>query len=176
MRSADYGVIADVPRPGHADYTAFVKYGSERDVCGGGRFSGRLTAPMCIAGGIVLQILESMGMTVTARILSVGNTAQYTAAMICFRPHVSVFVKEERVIVLAAGNPRRSETAAELDPLDGGYSENDSRNAAFKPLEHRAAESCGDTLRRAFDDAPERVSGGFCVFDRLLHRLLDAPA
>lgn len=73
VRSADYGVIADVPRPGHADYTAFVKYGPERDVRGGGRFSGRLTAPLCIAGGIVLQILESMGMTVTARILSVGK-------------------------------------------------------------------------------------------------------
>ena len=49
-RSGDYSNLAVVPRPGHADYTAAVKYGGAQDAAGGGHFSGRLTAPLCIAG------------------------------------------------------------------------------------------------------------------------------
>ena len=56
-RSQDYANLAVTPRPGHADYTAEVKYGGYQDRAGGGHFSGRLTAPLCIAGGICLQIL-----------------------------------------------------------------------------------------------------------------------
>ena len=51
-RSGDYGELLDCPRPGHADYTAQVKYGGAQDAAGGGHFSGRLTAPLCIAGGL----------------------------------------------------------------------------------------------------------------------------
>lgn len=50
-RSKDYSNLRDVPRPGHADFTAQLKYGGWQDVAGGGHFSGRLTAPLCIAGG-----------------------------------------------------------------------------------------------------------------------------
>lgn len=56
-RSKDYSNLRDVPRPGHADFTAQLKYGGWQDVAGGGHFSGRLTAPLCIAGGICKQIL-----------------------------------------------------------------------------------------------------------------------
>ena len=48
-RSGDYANLKDCPRPGHADYTAQVKYGGFQDAAGGGHFSGRLTAPLCIA-------------------------------------------------------------------------------------------------------------------------------
>ena len=72
-RSADYDELATVPRPGHADYTGFVKYGAERDYRGGGHFSGRLTAPLCIAGGICLQLLAQEGITVAARIRSIAD-------------------------------------------------------------------------------------------------------
>ena len=58
IRPGDYRDCLDVPRPGHADYTAHVKYGGNEDPTGGGHFSGRLTAPLCIAGGICIQILE----------------------------------------------------------------------------------------------------------------------
>ena len=51
-RSKDYAPFSAVPRPGHADYTANVKYFGYQDYAGGGHFSGRLTAPLCIAGGI----------------------------------------------------------------------------------------------------------------------------
>lgn len=63
----------DVPRPGHADYTAQIKYGGAQDIRGGGHFSGRLTAPVCIAGGIARQILESKGVYVYARIKQIGH-------------------------------------------------------------------------------------------------------
>ncbi len=72
-RSQDYSTLKDVPRPGHADYTAQVKYHGFQDVAGGGAFSGRLTAPLCIAGGIALQILERRGVEVAAHIRSVGD-------------------------------------------------------------------------------------------------------
>ena len=72
-RSSDYEYMRYLPRPGHADYTAMVKYGFDRDHSGGGQFSGRLTAPLCIAGGIALQLLEKMGISVSARIESIGG-------------------------------------------------------------------------------------------------------
>ncbi len=72
-RSKDYSNIVDSPRPGHADFTANVKYGGHQDVRGGGHFSGRLTAPLCIAGGICLQQLKKLGITVKAEIKSIGG-------------------------------------------------------------------------------------------------------
>ena len=72
-RSGDYSNLKDCPRPGHADYTAQVKYGGFQDAAGGGHFSGRLTAPLCIAGGMCLQWLEEMGIYIKARILSIGG-------------------------------------------------------------------------------------------------------
>ena len=71
-RSGDYDNLRDTPRPGHADYTAQMKFSGAQDVAGGGHFSGRLTAPLCIAGGICLQLLETQGITIRARIVSVG--------------------------------------------------------------------------------------------------------
>ncbi len=72
-RSGDYDELKYIPRPGHADYTAWVKFGEARDHAGGGQFSGRLTAPLCIAGGVCLQQLEKLGITVRARLVSVGE-------------------------------------------------------------------------------------------------------
>ena len=48
-KPSDYDILKNRPRPGHADYTAQVKYGGFQDASGGGHFSGRLTAPLCIA-------------------------------------------------------------------------------------------------------------------------------
>lgn len=70
-RSGDYREMEQIPRPGHADYTAAVRYQGHADMRGGGHFSGRLTAPVCIAGGIAIQILERRGITVGAHLLSV---------------------------------------------------------------------------------------------------------
>lgn len=71
LKPKDYSDIADTPRPGHADYTAKMKYGESYDITGGGHFSGRLTAPMCIAGGICMQWLATHGITLGAHIASI---------------------------------------------------------------------------------------------------------
>ena len=72
-KSGDYDNIRDIPRPGHADLTAHIKYGGYEDVRGGGHFSGRLTAPLCIAGGIFKQILQKKGVEIDARIVEIGG-------------------------------------------------------------------------------------------------------
>lgn len=72
-RSKDYSNLVITPRPGHADYTAQVKYGGNQDYAGGGHFSGRLTAPLCIAGGIILQQLKKEGIEVLTRIASIKD-------------------------------------------------------------------------------------------------------
>ena len=72
-RSGDYDNLKDCPRPGHADYTAQMKYGGFQDAAGGGHFSGRLTAPLCIAGGLCKQWLEEMGIRIGAHISQIGN-------------------------------------------------------------------------------------------------------
>lgn len=72
-RSQDYSGLRALPRPGHADFTAQMKYGGAQDYAGGGHFSGRLTAPLCLAGGICLQLLDGEGISVIARIASVAD-------------------------------------------------------------------------------------------------------
>lgn len=70
-RSQDYEV--DIPRPGHADFSAYIKYNGFCDLSGGGHFSGRLTAPLCAAGGILMQILKRRGIEILAHLSSVGD-------------------------------------------------------------------------------------------------------
>ena len=67
-RSGDYDNLKNCPRPGHADYTAQMKYRGFQDPAGGGHFSGRLTAPLCIAGGLCKQWLEEEGVHIGAHI------------------------------------------------------------------------------------------------------------
>ncbi|MEG2000911.1 MAG: chorismate synthase [Evtepia sp.] len=71
FKKSDYN--ADVPRPGHADYTAQMKYKGFQDPSGGGHFSGRLTAALCIAGGICIQLLKRRGIFIAAHIASIAD-------------------------------------------------------------------------------------------------------
>lgn len=72
QRSGDYASLSDTPRPSHADYPARVKFGETVDLRGGGKYSGRLTAPLCIAGAFCLAYLRERGIEVGAHILQVG--------------------------------------------------------------------------------------------------------
>ena len=74
QRSSDYSNLSFVPRPSHADFPARVKYGEDVDLRGGGHFSGRLTAPMCIVGGICLQYLRKRGIDICAHVYSIGDS------------------------------------------------------------------------------------------------------
>lgn len=72
-RSSDYKALRNIPRPGHADYTARLRYGDNLNMAGGGPFSARMTAPLCIAGGIALQILKKQGIEIGSHIYSIGK-------------------------------------------------------------------------------------------------------
>lgn len=68
VRSGDYDAFLTIPRPGHADYTAQIKCDGYQDPRGGGHFSGRLTAAVVAAGGILLPALQKKGITVATHI------------------------------------------------------------------------------------------------------------
>lgn len=72
-KSGDYSNLLETPRPAHSDYTAFVKYGGNNDIRGGGHFSGRLTAPIVFVGSLIRQILEQKGIFIAAHISSIGS-------------------------------------------------------------------------------------------------------
>lgn len=72
VRSADYAQFADIPRPGHADYAASIRYGGLNDICGGGHFSGRMTLPIVAAGVIAKKMIP--GIECNACLVEVGGT------------------------------------------------------------------------------------------------------
>ena len=80
-KSSDYDELRRVPRPGHADYVANMKFHGAQDVSGGGHFSGRLTAPLCIAGGIAIQLLRDEGVEVGAHIARIAGIADDAFAL-----------------------------------------------------------------------------------------------
>ena len=65
-RPQDYANVQTVPRPGHADYASWLQCG--KIPTGGGKWSGRMTAPLCIAGGIALQMLKRKGVTISSSV------------------------------------------------------------------------------------------------------------
>ncbi|HJJ48626.1 MAG TPA: chorismate synthase [Methanocorpusculum sp.] len=73
INDKDYDTIQRVPRPGHADYPAFCKYGASRDVRGGGMFSGRMTAPLVACGAILRDFCGAFGISVGSYVSRIGN-------------------------------------------------------------------------------------------------------
>ncbi|MDR3313548.1 MAG: chorismate synthase [Oscillospiraceae bacterium] len=76
VRSGDYAALRDVPRPGHADYPVQAKCGGAQDRRGGGHTSGRLTAPLCFAGAVCLQILERRGVCIGAHLQQIAGESE----------------------------------------------------------------------------------------------------
>ena len=74
QRSADYNALEQIYRPNHADYTYDAKYGL-RSVAGGGRASARVTAPLVVAGAIARQALGLMGISISAKVMTVGGVS-----------------------------------------------------------------------------------------------------
>jgi chorismate synthase len=71
--SSPYEQFREIPRPGHADYPAMVRYGGFNDYRGGGRFSGRITVGLIMAGAVAKKLLAQLGIEVLAYTLSIGN-------------------------------------------------------------------------------------------------------
>lgn len=148
-RSADYERIRSVPRPSHADYPAYVKYGGHNDIRGGGQFSGRLTAPFCAAGGIALQLLEKRGIRVFSHILSVGGIKD--------EPFDPVSPDTERLGALAGLR------LAVLDPAAG------ERMAAEIKAAHADGDSVGGIAECMVTGLPAGV--GEPIYDSLESRI-----
>ena len=75
QRSKDYDNLKDRPRPSHGDYPAYVKFKGFNDIRGGGQFSGRMTAPIVIAGSIAEDLLLNRGIKIYSRIKSIGQAS-----------------------------------------------------------------------------------------------------
>lgn len=113
-RSKDYDKLKDLPRPGHADFTAWVKYDGYNDHRGGGHFSGRLTAPLCFAGAVCKQILKRKGIHVGAHILFIKGVKDtpFDAVHIAAEALQAVTAKAFPVQEDAAGEAMQAAIAA----------------------------------------------------------------
>ena len=116
VRPEAYASLENVPRPGHADYTARVKYFGHQDRAGGGHLSGRLTAPLCAAGGICLQLLARSGISVVSRIAALGGVEDAGELAASTAEKDFPTVDEARGRAMRA---RIAEAAAEGDSLGG---------------------------------------------------------
>lgn len=125
-RSGDYDELRRVPRPGHADFTAWAKWHGSQDVPGGGHFSARLTAPLCVAGGIALQVLAQRGVRIAAHVLRVAD-------------------KEDEPFDALDNSPAANRHLDEqMDLLRKGW-----KSHAFPTIDGRAAESMKETIAQA---------------------------
>ena len=80
VKSGDYAATKDLPRPGHADYTAFVKYRGFADYRGGGHFSGRVTAALVALGAILQSALGKRGVRIGTHIARLAGISDRTFA------------------------------------------------------------------------------------------------
>ncbi len=81
VRTGDYYYLSTIPRPGHADFAAWCKWHGRQDASGGGQFSGRLTAALCLAGGIAIQALSTQGIHIAAHLKEVAGIKDDTLAV-----------------------------------------------------------------------------------------------
>ena len=113
-RPSDYAAMKDVPRPGHADFTAWAKWHGNQDASGGGHFSGRLTAPLTAAGGICLQALAARGIRVSAHAAEVAGFADEPfAALSCDDASAQLLCEQMDALAGTDGLPVLDNTAAE---------------------------------------------------------------
>ncbi len=76
--SKSYADVGRIPRPGHGDFTARMKYGGKSDLRGGGQLSGRMTAPLVVSGSIGRQALGPLGVRFFAHAAQIGNVTART--------------------------------------------------------------------------------------------------
>lgn len=122
-KSGDYADLLKTPRPSHADFVALMRYGTGVDMRGSGHFSGRLTAPLCIAGGIAKQILARRGVFVGAHIKNIGAAEDVSFPLYPDKALFDLLASRElSVIDAAAAEAMRVEiesARAELDSVGG---------------------------------------------------------
>ena len=168
-RPKDYSRLKITPRPGHADYTAELKYRGFQDYSGGGHFSGRLTAPLCIAGGVLKQMLESKGITVDARIAAIAgirDDSPFTASVADKRfPVVDDAVGEQMREAIQAARAEGDSVGGVIECVARGLPVGVGE-PMFDGLENRIAQTVfavpavkGIEFGAGFDSASMRGSG-----------------
>lgn len=113
QKSTDYENLKLVPRPGHADYTAYIKYDGNNDIRGGGQFSGRMTAPLCFAGALALQILEEKGIHIGSHIEAIHNVKDDRFSPTDVKKELLDSIKEKEFPVIS--DKIKEEMEAEID-------------------------------------------------------------
>ena len=145
IRSSDYDRLLSVPRPGHADYTAQLKYKGFQDQNGGGHFSGRMTAALCVAGGILLQELKRRNIHVAAYIRRIGRIAddsEYShdpenMEFPVLNPDIAAEMKAAILKAKEDGDSIGGVIECVVIGLPGGYGE-----PIFDGIENRIAQVC----------------------------------
>lgn len=138
VRSIDYGELYGKPRPSHADYAAYLKEGT-LDYRGGGRFSGRLTAPLCVVGGIVKQYLKTLGIEVLAYVQSIGG--------IRGKSYLDGEISKEDIIKTQKGNfPSLTNGDEMLKEITAAKSELDSVGGVIECIVYGLKGGVGDNL------------------------------
>ncbi|MCM1298139.1 MAG: chorismate synthase [Firmicutes bacterium] len=152
QHSNDYRSVSHLARPGHADYTGYIRYNKSCDLRGGGHFSGRLTAPLCFAGAVCGQILENRGITTGAHILRIFD------------------IKDEKFDPVSISKDQLSEIKSKSFPLiDSGKEE----EIKAKILQTRnELNSVGGIIECAAVGVPAGI--GSPMFDGLENRIAQA--
>lgn len=122
--SSAYDAFQRVPRPGHADYPAMVKYGGHHDHRGGGQFSGRMTAGLVIGGAVARQVLEKKGISVLAQTVQIGK--------VLLKKDVPFSIAERIVRASAVGCADRRTADLMTDEVVRAHEDNDSVGGIVK--------------------------------------------
>ncbi len=157
-KSGDYGNLMTVPRPGHSDYPAYVKYGGNNDIRGGGHFSGRLTAPVVFAGAVAKQILKNQGIQIGAHISKIGN--------VCDCPFDKNNISEDMLAQLAKKSFAVINSSKEQEMRD------------FVEKARLGGDSAGGVIECAVTGMPAGIGGNMfdTVESRLSAALFGVPA
>lgn len=138
VRKKDYSDLIGKPRPSHADYCTFVKDGVT-DFSGGGRFSARLTAPLCIAGGIAIQYLEKLGVKVRAYLSQAG--------LVKGRSYKGGYISEEELVTSRDGKiPSLTNKGEMLDAIAKAKLDGDSIGGKVECIVYGLKAGIGDNL------------------------------
>lgn len=157
-RSADYTDQPRLFRPGHADYTGYIKYGGYNDPRGGGHFSGRLTAPLVFSGAVAKQLLAEKGISIGAHILQIGGARD--------RPFDPIAIRSEQLLQLAQ---------VEFPTLDPAAA--DTMRQLIQSAKEQA-DSVGGVVEAAAAGLPPGLGNPFfdSVESTLAHLLFSVPA
>ena len=138
VKSGDYNNLYAKPRPSHADYVRYLKSG-EKDYRGGGEFSARLTAPLCIAGGIAKQYLyENYGVEVLAYLSAVGKVNG--------KSYKTDDVEKEQIKACHSGFPTLDNADAMLEEIASASAQRNSVGGVVECVVYGAPTGVGGSL------------------------------